>query len=158
MGGGRAMTDIQAAADTAAAAGGTGTYGALPDAPVGLLRLDADGCLVGANRAAIDLLGLAAAALDGRTRGIPWGLPVEALSGRDGTWLAPGDDPAARVHYQADGERGGWVLSLPHAETAAQAAAAGRVPACVPHLRPGPPPRAAARRSPIVCSMASAAC
>lgn len=119
MGGGRAMTDIQAAADTAAAAGGTGTYGALPDAPVGLLRLDADGCLVGANRAAIDLLGLAAAALDGRTRGIPWGLPVEALSGRDGTWLAPGDDPAARVHYQADGERGGWVLSLPHAETAA---------------------------------------
>jgi len=113
------MTDMQAGAEATTGATVPGRCRDLPDAPVGLLRLDADGCLVDANRAAIDLLGLAGAALDGRTRGLPWGLTVDALAGHDGIWLAPGNDPAARVRYQADSERGGWVLSLPHAETAA---------------------------------------
>ncbi|NYZ63452.1 methyl-accepting chemotaxis protein [Luteimonas deserti] len=95
-----------------------GTPAALPDAPVGLLRLDARGVLVAANRAAIDLLGLRADAIADGSAGLPWGLAVDALQGADGIWLAPGDDPAARVRYQADREHGGWILALPHAETA----------------------------------------
>nr|WP_233198673.1 MULTISPECIES: methyl-accepting chemotaxis protein [Luteimonas] len=92
---------------------------ALPDAPVGLLRLDGEGRLVAANRVAIDVLGLTPDALDGQACGVPWGLAVEALAEADGVWIAPGDDPAARVYYQADRDQGGWMLSLPHPDTAA---------------------------------------
>lgn len=92
---------------------------ALPDAPVGLLRLDTAGRLVAANRVAIDVLGLGPALLDGRALGVPWGLPVAALVGSDGIWVAPGDDAAARVRYQVDQDHGGWLLSLPHPESAA---------------------------------------
>ncbi|MDR7193665.1 methyl-accepting chemotaxis protein [Luteimonas terrae] len=98
---------------------GDATCTALPDAPVALLRLDAAGHLLDANRVAIDMLALAPGMLDGQTLGVPWGMPLEALRGHDGVWVAPGADPAARVRYQADPDRGGWILSLPHAETAA---------------------------------------
>lgn len=87
----------------------------LPDAPVGLLRLVGDGRILAANAAARDLLGL-----DDRPDAgwpAPWGLPTDALKGVDGVWIAPGDDPARRLRYRRDGD--GWLVSLPHAETAA---------------------------------------
>src|SRR5690606_26329157 len=45
-----------------------------------------------------------------------WGLQRGDLADGAGVWAAPGDDPARRLRYQADGE--GWIASLPHAETA----------------------------------------
>ena len=87
----------------------------LPDAPVGLLRLADDGRIVAANAAARDLLGLDARPDAGWPA--PWGIPRDALQGADGVWIAPGDDPARRLRYRREGE--GWLVSLPHAETAA---------------------------------------
>ncbi|MDR6992197.1 methyl-accepting chemotaxis protein [Luteimonas sp. 3794] len=106
-------TDMRGGADPGAACA------ALPDAPVALLRLDAAGHLLDANRVAIDMLALAPGMLDGQTLGVPWGMPLDALRGTDGVWVAPGADPASRVRYQADPDHGGWILSLPHPETAA---------------------------------------
>lgn len=92
------------------------TTAALPDAPVALLRLDRGGRVVAANRGAHDLLGLDEIGLPVAAAGPLWGLKASELDEAGGTWVAPGDDPARRVHYQADGE--GWIASLPHAETA----------------------------------------
>ncbi|WP_454832274.1 methyl-accepting chemotaxis protein [Pseudoxanthomonas wuyuanensis] len=91
----------------------------LPDAPVALLRLDAVGTVTAANRAALDMLGTGAQALHGAACERIWGLPAAALYGNEGVWVAPGADAARRVRYQRDSDGGGWVLSLPHPETAA---------------------------------------
>jgi methyl-accepting chemotaxis protein len=88
----------------------------LPDAPVALLRVDAEGMLADANRAALDMLGLGAQPVRSAACDVVWGLPPGALRGSEGVWAAPGDS-ARRVRYQRDGD--GWILSLPHAETAA---------------------------------------
>ncbi|WP_394005292.1 methyl-accepting chemotaxis protein [Luteimonas sp. WGS1318] len=94
---------------------GTSVIEALPDAPVGLLRLAGDARIVAANAVARDLLGLGARPDGGWPA--PWGVTREALRGPDGVWVAAGDDPARRLRYRRDGE--GWQVSLPHAETAA---------------------------------------
>lgn len=94
---------------------GAPAVAALPDAPVALLRLGADGHLVAANRAACELLGLDAGRLPSAREGL-WGLDPAVL-GEEGVWTPPDGDAARRVRYRRDGE--GWVLSLPHAETAA---------------------------------------
>lgn len=91
-------------------------FGWLPDAPVGLLRLDAAGRVTAANRAARDLLELTDASSQTSSACI-WGLPTDALCTDEGVWVAPGGDAARRVRFQRDGE--GWMLSLPHPETAA---------------------------------------
>src|SRR5690606_34845973 len=93
----------------------------LPDAPVALIRLDAEGRVLAVNRAAVDLLDLGGAladpgALDSRCI---WGLSAADLQGEEGVWVASGADPARRVCYQHDRDCGGWLLSLPDAETAA---------------------------------------
>lgn len=92
---------------------------ALPDAPVGLMRLDASARVVAVNRAAWDLLALAPEQVLGQPCDILWGLPPSALHDEEGTWHAPGGDPARRIRYQADRDGEGWLLSLPHPETAA---------------------------------------
>ena len=92
---------------------------ALPDAPVGLMRLDAAARVVAANRAAWDLLALAPEQVLGQSCEILWGLPPSVLHDEEGTWHAPGSDPARRIRYQADRDGEGWLLSLPHPETAA---------------------------------------
>lgn len=102
------MTEIETSA-------GVPDIDALPDAPVGLLRLDREACIVAANAAARDLLGLDARPAPGRPA--PWGVRPEALHGAEGVWIAPGADAARRLRYRRDGE--GWLVSLPHAETAA---------------------------------------
>ncbi|PPU92146.1 methyl-accepting chemotaxis protein [Xanthomonas albilineans] len=91
----------------------------LPDAPIALLRLDPDGCVSAANRVALDLLGVQADTLLGASSEAVWGLPLAALVGSEGCWLAPGTDPSRRVRYQCDRDGQGWLLSLPHPETAA---------------------------------------
>lgn len=91
----------------------------LPDAPVGLVRLGADARVLAANRAALDLLEVSGNALAGACCADVWGLPVDALTGEEGVWQAPGEDPARRVRYQRDRDGDGWMLSLPHPETAA---------------------------------------
>ncbi len=93
----------------------------LPDAPIALLRLEPDGRVSAANRAALDLLGVPAETLLGAASEAVWGLPLSALVDSEGSWQAPGGDPARRVRYQRDRDRGGqgWLLSLPHPETAA---------------------------------------
>lgn len=98
-----------------------GPAAALPDAPVALLRLDLQGRVRAANRAALDLLGVSAQALIGEPSDAVWGLPLAALTGVEGSWLASQADPARRVRYQRDRDRDGdgWLLSLPHPETAA---------------------------------------
>ena len=90
----------------------------LPDAPVALLRLSAEACLVACNRAGLDVLGITAAALQGAPATLLWGLNAADLVGEEGVWAAPGDDPARRVRYTRDRVHGGWLLSLPHVETA----------------------------------------
>ncbi|MBB4131121.1 methyl-accepting chemotaxis protein [Xanthomonas sp. 3075] len=90
----------------------------LPDAPVALLRLSADACVVACNRAGLDLLGKTARELQGAPAQVLWGLDAADLSGEEGVWAAPGDDPARRVRYVRDRAHGGWMLSLPHVETA----------------------------------------
>lgn len=128
-----AIEDRQA--DNAASAG------VLPDAPVGLVRLDASARVVAANRAAWDLLALSPEALLGQPCDRLWGLPASVLNDEEGNWCAPGNDPARRIRYHADRDGGGWLLSLPHPETAAllrDAArlAQGEIPAAVtPALR-----------------------
>jgi len=113
----------------------------LPDAPVGLVRLDASARVVAANRAAWDLLALSPEALLGQPCDRLWGLPATVLNDEEGSWCAPGNDPARRIRYQADRDGEGWLLSLPHPETAAllrDAArlAHGEIPAAVtPALR-----------------------
>lgn len=109
------MSDIEGAGGPCRDAG----MQVLPDAPVALLRLDADGAVTAANRAALDLLAAGADALIGQPCHCVWGLPADALDGEEGVWLAPGEDPARRVRYQRDRDGGGWLLSLPHPETAA---------------------------------------
>lgn len=89
--------------------------GGLPDAPIGLLRLTGHGLIAEANAVARDLLGLGARPDAGWPA--PWGIPLEALQACEGVWIAPGDDPARRLRYRRVGE--GWLVSLPHAETAA---------------------------------------
>ncbi len=89
----------------------------LPDAPVALLRLDRTRRIVAINRAAADLLGNAPPLL-GATSERLWGLPAEVLGDEEGVWAAPGDDPACRVRFQPDRDGEGWLLSLPHPETA----------------------------------------
>ena len=93
--------------------------GTLPDAPVGLVRLDAAARVVAANRAAWDLLALSPDALLGQPCEQLWGLPAQVLNDEEGSWCAPGNDPARRIRYQADRDGEGWLLSLPHPETAA---------------------------------------
>jgi len=120
-------------AEPAAQAADRHPHRALPDAPVGLLRLDGAGLVTAANRTARDLLGLEDEALPGPAAELLWGLDVAALQPAGGVWVAAGDDPARRLHYQPDGG-GGWSLSLPHAETAtllreAARLAGGDVPA-----------------------------
>lgn len=90
----------------------------LPDAPVALLRLSAEVCVVACNRAGLDVLGKTAGELQGAPASVLWGLSAADLVGEDGVWAAPGDDPARRVRYVRDREHGGWMLSLPHVETA----------------------------------------
>ncbi|GAE52738.1 methyl-accepting chemotaxis protein [Xanthomonas arboricola pv. pruni str. MAFF 311562] len=90
----------------------------LPDAPVALLRLSAEACVMACNRAGLDVLGKTAGELQGAPASVLWGLSAADLVGEDGVWAAPGDDPARRVRYVRDREHGGWMLSLPHVETA----------------------------------------
>jgi methyl-accepting chemotaxis protein len=122
-------------------AGNAATEGVLPDAPVGLVRLDASARVVAANRAAWDLLALSPEMLLGQPCERLWGLPADVLSDEEGSWCAPGGDAARRIRYQADRDGEGWLLSLPHPETAAllrDAArlAQGEIPAAVtPALR-----------------------
>ncbi len=104
-------------AEPAAQAADRHPHRGLPDAPVGLLRLDRAGLVTAANRTARDLLGLEDEALPGPAAELLWGLDVAALQPAGGVWVAAGDDPARRLHYQPDGGDG-WSLSLPHAETA----------------------------------------
>jgi len=92
---------------------------ALPDAPVALIRLQADGQVLALNRAAIDLLDLSGADLDALPCDCIWGLAPGDLCGDEGVWAAPGPDPARRVCYQRDRDGEGWLLSLPDADTAA---------------------------------------
>lgn len=73
--------------------------GTLPDAPVGLVRLDAAARVVAANRAAWDLLALSPDALLGQPCEQLWGLPAAVLNDEEGTWCAPGNDPARRIRY-----------------------------------------------------------
>ncbi|MGQ3469498.1 methyl-accepting chemotaxis protein, partial [Xanthomonas campestris] len=47
-----------------------------------------------------------------------WAWTAPDLAGEEGVWPAPGDDPAPRVRYTRDRVHGGWLLSLPHVETA----------------------------------------
>ena len=105
----------------------------LPDAPVALIRLEAGGRVLALNRAAIDLLDLAGADPATLSCDCVWGLAPGDLSGDEGVWVAPGADPARRVCYQLDRDGGGWLLSLPDAESAAlwreRAAATAAVPA-----------------------------
>ena len=89
----------------------------LPDAPVALLRLDAQGRLLAGNRAARDLLGLEPGQFPVGAQDWLWGLQPAALAGEEGVWAAPDGDPARRVRFQR--EDSGWLLSLPHPETAA---------------------------------------
>ncbi|TYT26206.1 methyl-accepting chemotaxis protein [Luteimonas viscosa] len=91
----------------------------LPDAPVALIRLDRDGRVQALNRAAIDLLDLAGVDLDTLSCSCVWGLAPGDLTGDEGVWVAPGADPARRVCYQHDRDGGGWMLSLPDADSAA---------------------------------------
>src|SRR5690606_34537312 len=111
------------------------------DAPVALLRLDLGGRITAANRSARDLLGLEGASLPVAGAGPLWGLCAGDLADAGGVWVAPGDDPARRLRYQADGGHG-WILSLPHAETAmvlrevAQLAAGGTAAVTHPLLLP----------------------
>lgn len=91
----------------------------LPDAPVALLRLSDQGTLTACNRLALEVLGCSTAdQLCGADASRLWGLDAAAL-GHEGVWVAGGDDPARRVRYQRDPEADGWLLSLPHVETAA---------------------------------------
>lgn len=92
---------------------------ALPDAPVALIRLAGDGRVQALNRAAIDMLDLAGADPEALPCSCVWGLATDDLAGDEGVWVAPGADPARRVCYQHDRDSGGWLLSLPDAETAA---------------------------------------
>jgi len=92
---------------------------ALPDAPVALIRLASDGRVRALNRAAIDLLDLAGVDPEAMPCSCVWGLATDDLIGDEGVWVAPGADPARRVCYQHDRDAGGWLLSLPDAETAA---------------------------------------
>ncbi|HLM53353.1 MAG TPA: methyl-accepting chemotaxis protein, partial [Pseudoxanthomonas sp.] len=113
----------------------------LPDAPVALISVAVDGTVRGANRAAADLLGTGVASLCGVSCERIWGLPMDALRGQEGVWSAPGDS-ARRVRYQREADGDGWMLSLPHAETAAllrdlEALARDAAPLVEsPHLRP----------------------
>jgi methyl-accepting chemotaxis protein len=91
----------------------------LPDAPVALIRLDGEGRVLALNRAAIDLLDLGGVDMATLTSRCVWGLAPEALCGEEGVWVAPGPDPARRACYQHDRDGGGWLLSLPDADTAA---------------------------------------
>lgn len=100
-------------------AGSAAVEGTLPDAPVGLVRLDAAARVMAANRAAWDLLALSPDALLGQPCEQLWGLPAQVLNDEEGSWCAPGNDPARRIRYQADRDGEGWLLSLPHPETAA---------------------------------------
>ena len=106
---------------------------ALPDAPVALIRLRADGRVLALNRAAIDLLDLSGVDPDALSCDCIWGLAPGDLSGDEGVWVAPGADPARRACYQRDADGGGWLLSLPDAHSAAlwraQAAVAAPVAA-----------------------------
>src|SRR5690606_22780592 len=123
-----------------AAGSGQAIAPALPDAPVALLRLDRGGRITAANRSARDLLGLEGASLPVAGAGPLWGLCAGDLADAGGVWVAPGDDPARRLRYQADEH--GWILSLPHAETAtvlrevAQLAAGGTAAVTHPLLLP----------------------
>ncbi|OCG94299.1 chemotaxis protein, partial [Xanthomonas euvesicatoria] len=90
----------------------------LPDAPVALLRLSAEACVAACNRVGLDVLGKTALELQGAPASVVWGLSAADLVGEDGVWAAPGDDPARRVRYVRDRAHGGWMLSLPHVETA----------------------------------------
>ena len=110
-------TEAAAAVETPDAVGTSSSVG-LPDAPVALLRLADDGRLLAANRAARDLLGLEPERLPAAVGDFLWGLDPAVLAGEEGVWAAPGDDPARRVRYQREAGDG-WLLSLPHAETAA---------------------------------------
>src|SRR5690606_26329902 len=92
---------------------------ALPDAPVALVRLDDGGRILAVTRAAVDLLDLAGLADGALDCSCVWGLAPADLQGEEGVWVAPGADPARRVCYQHDRDGGGWLLSLPDAETAA---------------------------------------
>lgn len=89
----------------------------LPDAPVGLLRLDGDGSVQATNREALACLEITPGQLAAAGAPAIWGLAVESLIGESGVWAAPGNDLARRVRYRRDGD--GWLVSLPHAETAA---------------------------------------
>ncbi|MBD9370299.1 methyl-accepting chemotaxis protein [Xanthomonas sp. XNM01] len=89
----------------------------LPDAPVALLRLDQARRIVAVNRAALDLLGSEPALINAGCERL-WGMPPEALGDAEGVWCAAGDDPACRVRHQRDRDGDGWLLSLPHPETA----------------------------------------
>ena len=93
--------------------------GVLPDAPVGLVRLDAAARVVAANREAWDLLAVSPDAVLGQPCESLWGLPAAVLDDEEGSWCAPGNDPARRIRYQADRDGEGWLLSLPHPETGA---------------------------------------
>ncbi|MEG8120050.1 methyl-accepting chemotaxis protein, partial [Xanthomonas hortorum pv. gardneri] len=46
----------------------------LPDAPVALLRLSAEACVVACNRAGLDVLGKTASELQGVPAAVLWGL------------------------------------------------------------------------------------
>ncbi len=94
------------------------TLESLPEVPVALLRLSGDGLLTGCNQMALDLLGCSQEELAGAPAALVWGLDHTQL-GEEGVWVAAGDDPARRVRYQRDRREGGWMLSLPHVETAA---------------------------------------
>src|SRR5690606_27208232 len=108
---------------------------ALPDAPVALIRLGADGRVLALNRAAVDLLDLPGADPTTLSCDCIWGLAPGNLSGDEGVWVAPGADPARRVCYQLDRDGGGWLLSLPDAESAAL----WRERAAAPVAAPAPP-------------------
>lgn len=94
------------------------TLDTLPEVPVALLRLSAEGLITAGNRMALDVLGCSAEQLAGAPAAQLWGLDPAVL-GTEGVWVAPGDDPARRVRYQREAQAGGWLLSLPHVETAA---------------------------------------
>lgn len=113
---------------------------ALPDAPVALVRLDDGGRILAVNRAAVDLLDLAGLADGALDCSCVWGLAPADLQGEEGVWVAPGADPARRVCYQHDRDGGGWLLSLPDAETAAlwrERAGPAPVPAPAPAQEDG---------------------
>ncbi|UWX03823.1 hypothetical protein H1235_14770 [Pseudoxanthomonas sp. NC8] len=62
--------------------------------------------------------GPGSAQLPANARDCLWGLEPTDLAGSEGVWAAPGSDPARRVRYQREEAGDGWLLSLPHAETA----------------------------------------